>query len=194
MWTSLASSTYYVLFAIAFALVLKVTKIWNFTQAGLMTTAFYVMYWAVNRLGLSIYLSISLALVITVLVALAVEKYAFETLRRRKSGGFTFFIFTLIFSEFAAYLFTLLFGTEPFEVDQNLRIAGMRGTSYVEKVYELFPRLKERKQQLARSLSGGERQAVLRVVNRVAVLKMGRLAFDGPKKEILAKKDLWALF
>jgi branched-chain amino acid transport system ATP-binding protein len=135
-------------------------------------------------------------------------------------------------------------------VDQNLRIAGMRfGVSYLKTVYELFPRLEERKNQLARSLSGGERQmlavgmalmtrpkvmfldepttglapllvqnvlrtlkqinetmsvstiiveqnvqAVLKVVKRVVVLKMGRIAFDGPTEEILSKENLWALF
>ena len=34
LWTSLATSTYYVLFAVAFALVLKVTRLFNFAQAG----------------------------------------------------------------------------------------------------------------------------------------------------------------
>jgi branched-subunit amino acid ABC-type transport system permease component len=37
-----------------------------------------------------------------------------------KSGGFTFFIFTLIFSEFVAYIFTLIFGTEPFTIFPNI--------------------------------------------------------------------------
>ena len=141
-----------------------------------------------------------------------------------------------------------VFGDLP--VHENLRIAGLRfGASNLEKVYELFPRLEERKNQLARSLSGGERQmlavgmtlmtrpfvlfldepttglapllvqnvlktvshinetmsvttliveqnvqAVLKVVKRAVVLNMGRIAFDGPTEEILAKEDLWALF
>jgi branched-chain amino acid transport system permease protein len=120
LWTSFATSSYYVLFAVAFALYLKVTKIWNFVQAGLMTVAFYMMYWGVNKLSLSIYIAFGMGVVASVLVGLGVEKYAFETLRRRESGLFTFFIFTLIFSEFIAYLFSLIFGTEPFTIFPNI--------------------------------------------------------------------------
>lgn len=113
VWTGLATSTYYVLFAVAFALVLKVMKIWNFAQAGLMAVAFYTMFWAFNGLVLPVSLAIALGLAVTIGVALALERYGFQTLRRRQSSSMTFFIFTLIFSEFAAYLLTLLFGTEP---------------------------------------------------------------------------------
>jgi branched-subunit amino acid ABC-type transport system permease component len=120
IWTSIATSSYYILFAVAFALVLKVTKIWNFAQSGFMTIAFYIMYWAINKLALPIPLALSIALFITILASWAVDKYAFGALRRMKSGGFTYFIFTLIFSEFIAYLLTLLFGTEPFTVFPNI--------------------------------------------------------------------------
>ncbi|MEW6266999.1 MAG: ABC transporter ATP-binding protein [Thermodesulfobacteriota bacterium] len=135
------------------------------------------------------------------------------------------------------------------EVEENLKIAGMRAESFLGEVYELFPRLKERKRQLARSLSGGERQmlavgmalmarprmllldepttglspllvsnviktlktinealsisiilveqnvqAVLEAVERVTILHMGRIAFDGPAGEVRAHHDLWSLF
>jgi branched-subunit amino acid ABC-type transport system permease component len=93
-----------------------VTGIWNFAQPGLMTISFYVIYWGVNVLKLPAYAAFCLSLVITIVCGLGVEKLAFQTLRNRKALGFTFFIFTLIVSEFAAYLITLLFGTEPFTV------------------------------------------------------------------------------
>ena len=48
LWTSLATSSYYVLFAVAFALVLKVTGLFNFAQAAIMTIAFYTAYVAVQ--------------------------------------------------------------------------------------------------------------------------------------------------
>lgn len=135
------------------------------------------------------------------------------------------------------------------EVQDNLKIAGMIGESDIETVYSLFPRLEERKGQLARSLSGGERQmlavgmalmsspkvlfldepttglapllvrtvlntlkrinkemsistiiveqnvqAVLEVVDRITVIKMGRIVFDGSTEEIAKHKDLWSLF
>ena len=120
IWTSIAASTYSILFAVAFALVLKVTKIWNFAQPALMTIAFYSMYWAASRLSLSLPLAFCAGLIPTVLAGWALERYAFDTLRRRNTGGFTFFIFTLIFSEFVSYLFTLLFGTEPFTILPNV--------------------------------------------------------------------------
>ena len=49
LWTSTAAAGFQVLFTIAFALVLKVNKIWNFTQPALMGVAFYAMYVVVNQ-------------------------------------------------------------------------------------------------------------------------------------------------
>jgi branched-chain amino acid transport system ATP-binding protein len=44
-------------------------------------------------------------------------------------------------------------------VDRNLRIAGLlHDEKYIDRVYELFPALAERKAQLAGSLSGGQQQ------------------------------------
>jgi branched-chain amino acid transport system ATP-binding protein len=37
-------------------------------------------------------------------------------------------------------------------------------------------------------------QAVLEIVNRVIVLKLGEVAFDGSTQEVHAMEDLWALF
>ncbi len=45
------------------------------------------------------------------------------------------------------------------DVARNLRIAGLlHDAAYVERVYELFPMLAERRSQLAGSLSGGQQQ------------------------------------
>jgi branched-subunit amino acid ABC-type transport system permease component len=52
LWTSLATSSYFVLFALAFALVLKVNKVFNFAQAGMMTAGFYAAYVVTRVLGL----------------------------------------------------------------------------------------------------------------------------------------------
>ncbi len=44
-------------------------------------------------------------------------------------------------------------------VEQNLRVAGSKsGSSLLEEVYALFPLLRERREQLAGSMSGGEQQ------------------------------------
>ena len=40
LWTGIAMSSYFVLFTVAFALTLKVEKLWNFAQAGLMAVSY----------------------------------------------------------------------------------------------------------------------------------------------------------
>ncbi len=79
-----------------------------------------------------------------------------------------------------------LFGTMP--VEDNLvlggfrpmkqRVAGWRNT--LDEVYTLFPRLKERRAQLAGTLSGGERQ----------MLAVGRALMSRPKVLMLDEPSL----
>lgn len=113
LWTGVAMSSYFVLFTVAFALTLKVEKLWNFAQAGLMGIAFYAMFYFYNVAGWPAWCAVGLATALTVLVAAALEVWAIAVLRRRRSSGLMFFIFTLVFSQLVAYLLTLAFGTEP---------------------------------------------------------------------------------
>lgn len=113
LWTGVATSSYMVLFTIAFALVLKVVQLWNFAQAGMMAIAFYAMFAAVNQFQWPAALAVAFGLAVTLAVTLALETYGFRTLRARRSSSLMFFIFTLVCSEFAAYTLTLIFGTEP---------------------------------------------------------------------------------
>jgi len=112
-WTGIAISSYYVLFTIAFSLALKVMQLWNFAQAGLMALAFYAMFFALNRLALPLPLGVAFGVAVTVIAAVALEVFGLRTLRARRSGNLTFFIFTLIVAEFVAYLLMMIFGTEP---------------------------------------------------------------------------------
>jgi len=112
-WTGIAISSYYVLFTIAFSLALKVMQLWNFAQAGLMALAFYAMFFALNRLALPLPLGVAFGIAVTVIAAVALEVFGLRTLRARRSGNLTFFIFTLIVAEFVAYLLMMIFGTEP---------------------------------------------------------------------------------
>jgi branched-subunit amino acid ABC-type transport system permease component len=113
LWTSLANSSYQVLFTIAFALVLKVLGVWNFAQPALMSLSFYCMYAAIDSLGVPPLVAMSVALIFTAAVAYAIEALAFSTLRNRNSGPMGFFIFTIVASQFVIYVLTLIFTAEP---------------------------------------------------------------------------------
>jgi branched-subunit amino acid ABC-type transport system permease component len=113
LWTGIATSAPYVLMTAGFALTLKVTGLWNFAQAGLMAIAFYVMFFSVNVLALPVVVAVVLAGAVTGAASLMIEIFGLQVLRDRGSSNLTFFIFTLILSEFIIYVITLLFGTEP---------------------------------------------------------------------------------
>lgn len=79
-----------------------------------------------------------------------------------------------------------LFGTMP--VQDNLILGGYRAMKQrvphwqreIERVYTLFPRLKERREQLAGTLSGGERQ----------MLAVGRALMSAPRLLMLDEPSL----
>lgn len=112
-WTSFAHSSYQVLFTVAFALVLKVSGIWNFTQSALMGLSFYSMYWLIGGLSMPPLLAMVIGLIVTCGFAYAIERLAFCTLRNRDSESIAFFIFTIVFSQFAMFLLELVFTAEP---------------------------------------------------------------------------------
>jgi branched-subunit amino acid ABC-type transport system permease component len=113
LWTSVASSSFQVLFTVAFAFVLKITKIWNFTQPGIMGIAFYTMYTCASLLEMPLALAVLAALLTTTVTAYGIEKFGFVTLRRRKSEPIVFFIFTFVFAQLVIFILTLIFTTEP---------------------------------------------------------------------------------
>jgi branched-subunit amino acid ABC-type transport system permease component len=113
LWTSLATSSYYVLFAVAFALVLKVTRIFNFAQAAIMTVAFYSAFVTVQWLEWPAWAAFVVMMAITLAASFALERIGFEALRKRGVSVMFVFVFTFMVSEFVAYLAMLAFGTWP---------------------------------------------------------------------------------
>jgi branched-subunit amino acid ABC-type transport system permease component len=111
LWTSLATTSYYVLFAVAFALVLKVNRFFNFAQAGVMTAAFYTAHAAVQMAELPGWAAFLLSLLAALLLSTVIEVFGFATLRTKRATVLFVFIFTLVVSQFVAYVASLLFGT-----------------------------------------------------------------------------------
>lgn len=120
LWTALATSTSMMLIAVAFSLILKVVKVWNFAQAGFMGLAFYSMYAAFNWMQLPMWACLLFGLAVTMMASIAMEVFALAALRRRNSPALTFFILTLVLSQFIAYLITMIFGTEPLSLTPQI--------------------------------------------------------------------------
>ena len=113
LWTGAATSLSLVLLTVAFSLTQKVTGLWNFAQAGFMGLAFYAMYFVLNALEWPLPAAAAAGVVAASGAGLLTEIFGLDILRARKSGNLTFFIFTLILSEFIIYWLALVFGTEP---------------------------------------------------------------------------------
>ena len=137
LWTSLATASFQVLLTIAFALILKVTKIWNFTQPALMGVAFYAMYVALNWWGAPLPVAILVGFLATAALGLVIECVGFSTLRARGSESITFFIFTLIFAQFVIYVLTLAFTTEPVFMLANMMSPTMLVGDVVVSTWDL---------------------------------------------------------
>jgi branched-chain amino acid transport system permease protein len=113
LWTGIATATYGVLLAAAFSLVLKVVKVWNFAQAGMMGIAYYTLYVCLQKAALPAALALGIAVLVTIGAALLIDTLGLRTFRRRKSPSLTYFIFTLLLSELVQYVLAMIFGTEP---------------------------------------------------------------------------------
>jgi branched-subunit amino acid ABC-type transport system permease component len=113
LWSSLATSSYYVLFAVAFALVLKVMRLFNFAQAAIMTIAFYTAFVAVQWLEWPAWAAFLAMMAATLAASYLLERVGFEALRKRGVSVMFVFVFTLMVSEFVAYVAMLIFGTWP---------------------------------------------------------------------------------
>ena len=120
LWTSFATSSYFVLSALAFAIVLKVNRIFNFAQAAMMTVAFYAAHTTVALAGAPGWLGLVMTLAAAIGSSAILEVAGFRSLRRRNASPMFVFIFTLIVSELVAYIAMLVFGTWPATIFTSL--------------------------------------------------------------------------
>ena len=82
-------------------------------------------------------------------------------------------------------------------VEENLTVAARKGgganTYSLERIYEMFPRLKERRRQRARTLSGGEQQML--AIGRGLMTNPDCLIMDEPSEGLapLVIQHLWEI-
>jgi branched-subunit amino acid ABC-type transport system permease component len=112
-WTGIATSSYNVLFAVAFAIVLKVNRVWNFGQAAIMVFAYFAVYSALRFFAWPVAGALAFGTVVSIAASLLVERYSFRILRDRNASVLTYFIFTIALSQFAIYFGELTFGADP---------------------------------------------------------------------------------
>jgi len=86
----------------------------------MMALSFYVMYAAHNKFGVAILPAVGIGLIVTIAANVFMDRYGLQILRNRNSPSLTFFIFTLVVSEFLAYLLAMIFGTEPVALKPNI--------------------------------------------------------------------------
>ncbi|MCO5090596.1 branched-chain amino acid ABC transporter permease [Bosea sp. (in: a-proteobacteria)] len=120
LWSSFANSSYAMLFALAFSLVLKVNGVFNFAQAAMMTAAFYGAFTMVAKLGLPGWAGFVVAQVLAIGAGMAIEWFGYRSLRLRRASPLFVFIFALILSELVAYTTMLIFGTWPSTIFASL--------------------------------------------------------------------------
>jgi branched-chain amino acid transport system permease protein len=82
----LITGVLYSLLAIGFALVYNTTKIFHVAASAVYVFAAYAFWFISNRLGLPIWLGISLSLVLTMLLSLMIEVVVYRPLTSRKSS------------------------------------------------------------------------------------------------------------
>ncbi len=120
LWSSFANSSYAMLFALAFSLVLKVNGVFNFAQAAMMTAAFYAAFTVVAKLGYPGWAGFILAQIFAIAFGVVIEWFGYRSLRIRRSSPLFVFIFALILSELVAYMAMLIFGTWPSTIFTSL--------------------------------------------------------------------------
>lgn len=77
-------------------------------------------------------------------------------------------------------------------VEENLRATARPGKWSIEKIYDLFPRLKERRRNMGNQLSGGEQQML--AIGRALMTNPNLVVLDEATEGLapLIRADIWA--
>nr|WP_248281603.1 ATP-binding cassette domain-containing protein [Aromatoleum petrolei] len=73
-------------------------------------------------------------------------------------------------------------------VEENLTVVATPGHWNLQRVYEMFPRLKERRTNMGNELSGGEQQML--AMGRALVLERGRAVYLGDSATLRNDREL----
>lgn len=108
----LITGVLYSLLAIGFALVYNTTKIFHVAASAVYVFAAYAFWFISNRLGLPIWLGISLSLLLTMLLSLLIEVVVYRPLTSRKSSLNVAMISSIGVMTVVVNLLAMIFGND----------------------------------------------------------------------------------
>ncbi len=103
----------YSLFALGYSLVFSVLGVLNLAHSALFMWGAMIGLWFVLQSGLSVWLSIPLAMVGSAILSVALERIAFAPLRKRNAPRISQLISSIGASIFLVSVAQLVFGTQP---------------------------------------------------------------------------------
>jgi branched-chain amino acid transport system permease protein len=121
IYSGIVNGFIYAVMSLSFALVLSVVKVWHFAHAGVISVAGFMVYLFYNTIGMSIWLSLIITVIIMGGLGFIIDRVAYQPLRQRKSGLLIFFIVSLLITTLLESLLSMIFGTQrrAFSVEQN---------------------------------------------------------------------------
>lgn len=174
----------YALIALGYTMVYGILRMINFAHGDFIMVGAYTMFYTVPLMvsyGMPAWMAVFAAVAVCTAVGVLVERIAYKPVRN--SGSISALITALAMSLFLENLAMVLFGGNPKTVTKifDLPMIELFGAKIqlkylltlgiglaikeetaaaMQDVYEKFPRLRERRRQLAGTLSGGEQQMV----------------------------------
>ena len=207
----------YALIALGYTMVYGILRMINFAHGDFIMVGAYTMFYTVPLMvsyGMPAWMAVFAAVAVCTAVGVLVERIAYKPVRN--SGSISALITALAMSLFLENLAMVLFGGNPktvtkiFDLPMIVLFGAKIQLKYLltlgiglaikeetaaamQDVYEKFPRLRERRRQLAGTLSGGEQQMV--AVGRALMGKPSIILMDEPSMGLspLLVKEVFAI-